>query len=68
MRPEGGFHRWQVYTPAPGWIEIEKRRSCQKPADRLLRNGKRVYGGDNSIHERRERVAARDVASAIDQR
>ena len=39
VRPVGGLHLWQVDSAAPGWIEIEECRACQKPADRLLRAG-----------------------------
>ena len=66
--PIGGFHLRQVYTAAPGWIEVEERRAGQEPADRLLRNGKRVHGGDEPIDERHERFAVSDVSGAIDQR
>ena len=47
---------------------IEERRARQEPADRLLRDGKRVHRGDEPIDEADERFAVGDVAGAIDQR
>ena len=41
--PVGGLHLGQIDAAAAGRIEIEERRTRQKPADRLLRRGKRVH-------------------------
>jgi hypothetical protein len=61
----GGSDLWQVDTAPPGWIEIEERRACQEPADRLVGTGSDSTAVTR-IDERHEQVAVSDVTRAID--